>query len=232
MANKLRAAAKKKKKHSWRQPLNGGRHLQWTNICTVGCRRDEPKHRAHYKTLTMVQLKHHTHFRCSSTSNTIGLSMSIKYALIFALAALCCLVATEAAAQRRNGLARAAVVQADENKTAEIEGRQAEDQELDEEVEQEEEGDQDQAAPVQAQENEQRTVPDNRQNALRETVVRPSNDDARARRVVRRGTRRGPRRNRSSRRRRGGRRRGGRRNRGGNRRRNNIRRRNGRPLRG
>ncbi|EDV99482.1 GH13003 [Drosophila grimshawi] len=120
--------------------------------------------------------------------------MSSKYALIFALAALCCLVAAEAATQRRHSVVR------DEGgevgrASLEVEDRQEVDQELEHGQEQ-----------MQANEN-RNTVDSNKPN--REVIERPSSEDARARRVIRRGGSRRGRRN--NRRRRGGRRRGGRR---------------------
>ncbi|XP_060646712.1 protein nemuri [Drosophila nasuta] len=153
--------------------------------------------------------------------------MSSKCALIFVLAALCCLVATEAATQRRNGAIRP-VEAADETKNGiEVEAKR------EQELEEEEDKETDENNTLQLKQNHSGAV--SKQDNLKETIVRPSNDDARARRVRRR---RGPSRTRNSRRRRNGnnrrRRRGpnNRRRRGPSRRRNTIRRRGGRPLRG
>ncbi|XP_023172298.2 protein nemuri [Drosophila hydei] len=145
--------------------------------------------------------------------------MSNKYALIFALAALCCLVATtEAAAQRRNGLVRTPIEQADEIQPVDADNEEVEEGQIDEEGDQE---GREEAGQVAVQSNEHRNTAID--NGSKKTVARPSNEDGRARRVVRR--RRGNRRNRSNRRRRGGRK-----NRSGVRR--TIRRRSGKPLRG
>ncbi|KAH8279672.1 hypothetical protein KR054_000686 [Drosophila jambulina] len=163
--------------------------------------------------------------------------MSAKYALIFALAALCCLVATsEAAAQRSRVLSSrrdSELVAKEESELA------AQEQEKEQELErQEQEEDR-----SQLEGRSEDGAVDNKQNKDtstndKDTIVRPNKNDARARRIVRAGRRRGGRRGRRggrrggrragrrSGRRRGGRR-GGRRGRAGARRRTSIKRRSG-----
>ncbi|XP_017855269.1 protein nemuri [Drosophila busckii] len=151
----------------------------------------------------MSQQKHHKYLQSSNESN-----MSAKCALIFALAALCCLLlATEAASPRRVAVARNTIVQADEDDSklpasVDEEGVVDHQQELDS------------LAHAAAQ-----------FNAGRQSSGVYSEDDARARRVVRRSRRRGGRRGGARRGGRGGR--GGRGRRSGPRRRNSFRRRNG-----
>lgn len=164
--------------------------------------------------------------------------MSAKYALIFALAALCCLVATsEAAAQRSrvlNSRRDSELIAKEESELA------AQEQEKEQELERQEQEEERSELEGRSEDG----AVDNRQNKDtttndKDTIVRPDKDDARARRIVRAGRRRGGRRGRRGARRggrrggrrrggrRGGRRRGGRRGRGGARRRKSVRRRSG-----
>ncbi|XP_043663092.1 protein nemuri [Drosophila teissieri] len=163
--------------------------------------------------------------------------MSAKYTLIFALAALCCLVvSTESAAQRSRVLSSrrgSELVEKTSDNQEEFE-LAAQEHEL-QRQEQEEHNDK-----LEGRSDDLAAGTDNKQDKetatnKKDTIVKPNKDDARARRIVRAGRRRGGRRGgrragrRSVRRggRRGGRRRGGRRGRAGARRRTSIKRRSG-----
>ncbi|XP_017067965.1 protein nemuri [Drosophila eugracilis] len=167
--------------------------------------------------------------------------MSAKIALIFALAAFCCLVvSTESAAQRSRVISSRRGTELVEKNTEDQSKEAAELEAQLKEIERQEnsernplEGRSDEGAvAVEKQEEKDTTTND------KDTIVKPNKDDARARRIIRAGRRRGGRRGarRSSRRsarrgrrggRRGGRRRGGRRGRAGARRRTSIKRRSG-----
>ncbi|XP_020810617.1 luc7-like protein 3 [Drosophila serrata] len=167
--------------------------------------------------------------------------MSAKYALIFAMAALCCLVATtEAAAQRSRVLSSRRDSELVAKEESDLAGQEQEKEQEIERQEQEEdrnelEGRSEDGA-VDNRQSKDTTTND------KDTIVRPNKDDARARRIVRAGRRGGRRGRRSGRRggrrggrragRRSGRRRGGRRGGRGARRRTSIKRRSGKGNRG
>jgi len=165
--------------------------------------------------------------------------MSAKFSLIFALAALCCLVvSTEAAAQRSRVLSsrRGSELVEKSSDSKEESALAAQEQEVQRQEQEQQRND------LEARSEDGAAATENKQDTAnatatkdKDTVVRPNKNDARARRVVRAGRRRGGRRGgrrgrRGGRRgrrggRRGGRRRGGRR--GGARRRASVKRRSG-----